>query len=275
MDKSDSHSSGGESPTLDDIQADLAKELPLFQPILDAAPPADFRIDGRKVPRQSPRSSGRTAMDAKANVSEPKPPDDPDSPLAFSMEGDEGNPPPALIPRYWAPGWNSDQAVNKFQAEIGGSLRNGDPGQRLVEPHSGAQPEFFGGVPPAFEPRDGRLFLAPLFHIFGSEPLSMMSPGIAELTPKPYVALHAEDAVRLSIAEGDSVQIEVDGMTLELPVMIVATLPKGVAGLPSGLPGMEHVGLPAWCVIKKSLPTPPLTPPQNGERKKRGDGAGT
>jgi NADH-quinone oxidoreductase subunit G len=262
LDGAASHSSGGESPTLDEILADLAKELPLFQPVLDAAPSADFRLDGRKVPRQSPRFSGRTAMDAKVNVSEPKPPDDPDSPLAFSMEGDEGNPPPALIPRYWAPGWNSDQAVNKFQAEIGGSLRNGDPGQRLVEPHSGAQPEFFGGVPPEFEPREGRTLLVPLFHIFGSEPLSMLSPGIAELAPQPYVAFHPEDAARLSIAAGDTVQVEVDGLMLELPAKIVATLPKGVAGLPSGLPGMEHVGLPVWCVV-----TPPRTPPQNGAGK--------
>ena len=57
-----------------------------------------------------------------------------DSPLAFSMEGDRGQPPSALIARYWAPGWNSVQALNKFQQEIGGLLRGGDPGERLIEP---------------------------------------------------------------------------------------------------------------------------------------------
>jgi NADH-quinone oxidoreductase subunit G len=76
------------------------------------------------------------------------------------------------------------------------------------------------------------------------------------------VAFHPEDAARLSIAAGDTVQVEVDGLMLELPAKIVATLPKGVAGLPSGLPGMEHVGLPVWCVV-----TPPRTPPQNGAGK--------
>ena len=36
-------------------------------------------------------------------------------------------------PLFWAPGWNSIQAVNKFQEEIAGPLRGGDPGVRLLE----------------------------------------------------------------------------------------------------------------------------------------------
>ena len=67
-------------------------------------------------------------MHADVDVSEPKPPDDPNSPLAFSMEGYEGRPPPALLAHDWAPHWNSVQALNKFQEEIGGPLRGGDPG---------------------------------------------------------------------------------------------------------------------------------------------------
>jgi NADH-quinone oxidoreductase subunit G len=93
--------------TLDEVEADLAARLPHFRPILDAAPPADFRSIGRKIPRQSPRSSGRTAIDVTVDVSELKPPGDPDSPLAFSMEGDGEPPPSALIPRFWKAGWNS------------------------------------------------------------------------------------------------------------------------------------------------------------------------
>ena len=36
------------------------------------------------------------------------------------MEGYYGPMPSSLIPFFWAPGWNSVQAVNKFQNEIGG-----------------------------------------------------------------------------------------------------------------------------------------------------------
>jgi NADH-quinone oxidoreductase subunit G len=123
-------------PTFDDVCRAMAQAVPAFAKAPDAAPSAAFRQIGNKIPRQSPRFSGRTAITAQLNVSEPKPPDDPDSPLAFSMEGSREQPPPALIARYWAPGWNSVQALNKFQQEIGGPLRGGDPGVRLIEPEA-------------------------------------------------------------------------------------------------------------------------------------------
>src|SRR5206468_6463076 len=107
----------------------------------DAAPNAKFRMSGAKIPRQPHRFSGRTAMNAKKDVHEPRPPGDPDSPLAFSMEGMTGlrQEPAALIPMFWAPMWNSPQAVNKFQAEIGGHLQGGDPGVRLIAANGSAR----------------------------------------------------------------------------------------------------------------------------------------
>ena len=128
---------------LDDVSAALAAALPVFQPILEIAPPASYRIAGQKIAREPARYSGRTAMFANIDVYEPKPPEDPDSPLNFSMEGFHGDPPPALIPRFWAPGWNSVQSLNKFQEEVGGPLRGGNPGRRLIEPP---------GAPPAAGP---------------------------------------------------------------------------------------------------------------------------
>ena len=73
-------------------------------------------------------------MIADISVHEPKPPQDPDTPLAFTMEGCQDHPPAPLISRYWSPGWNSVQALNKFQQEVGGPLNGGDPGKRLIEP---------------------------------------------------------------------------------------------------------------------------------------------
>ena len=133
-----------------------------------------FRMAGAKIPRQPHRYSGRTAMLANINVHEPKPPDDPDSPLAFSMEGYPDQPPAPLIPLFWAPGWNSVQAVNKFQEEIGGPLRGGDPGVRLIEP--GAEPSQLRRrrYPPAFEPRADEWLVVPLLphlRLRGIEPL--------------------------------------------------------------------------------------------------------
>lgn len=171
--------------TIDEIAKALAEMLPVFRPLPEVAPPADFRIVGQKIPRQPERYSGRTSIHADVNVSEPAPPDDPQTPLAFSMEGYEGQPPAALISRFWAPGWNSVQALNKFQQEIAGPLRGGDPGRRLFDRPDNASVAYFDTVPAAFRPRDGEWFAVPLHHIFGSEPLSVMSPGVAERSPCP------------------------------------------------------------------------------------------
>jgi len=68
-------------------------------------------------------------MLANINVSEPKPPEDEDSPLSFTMEGYRNEPPSSIIPFFWQPGWNSVQSINKYQIEIGGPLHGGDPGK--------------------------------------------------------------------------------------------------------------------------------------------------
>ena len=215
----------------------MAAEMPVFQPVLEIAPPAGFRIVGQKIPREPHRYSGRTAMHANVSVHEPQPPTDPDSPLAFSMEGHEGQPPASLISRFWAPGWNSIQALNRFQDEVGGPLRGGDPGKRLINP---APPSaYFTEIPPAFQRRAGQWLIVPLYHIFGSEELSELSPGIAELAPKPYVAMNPEEV------PAEDVTLTIAGVAQRLPVKRLAGLPLGVAGLYQPLANPE----PTWSTI--------------------------
>jgi NADH-quinone oxidoreductase subunit G len=166
--------------TFDDIASDMASAMPVFRPAVDTAPAADDRIQGQKIPRQAHRYSGRTAMLANVSLHEPKPPDDPDSPLAFSMEGYQGQPPAPLIARYWSPGWNSVQALNKFQQEVNGPLKGGDPGQRLIEPNREGPVRYYKEIPAASQLSNGEWLTGPRPHIFSSEELSGYAPGIAE-----------------------------------------------------------------------------------------------
>ncbi len=224
---------------LDEVLGAMAAHMPQLAAAAEAAPPSTFRIKGEEIPRQPHRYSGRTATLAHITVHEPKPPNDPDSPLAFSMEGYPNEPPAPLIPFFWAPGWNSYQAVNKFQEEIAGPLRGGSAGVRLIEP--GAGDGFVTALPPAFQPRAGEWLLVPRYHIFGSEELSREAPGIAQLSPQPYVALHPEDAAAFGS------EVEVAGR--RVPVAADPNLPRGVAAVPVGLAPFEGLDLPQWSQI--------------------------
>ena len=192
------------------------RALPELAAVRDAAPSAAFRIAGAKIPRSPHRESGRTAVLVNIDVSEPKPPEDPDSPLSFSMEGTPEQPPAALIPFFWSPGWNSIQAVNTYQKEVGGPLRGGDAGVRIIEPAAAKNGQaYFSDIPAAFEPREGEWLLVPMHHIFGSDELSLAAPGIAELAAKPHVAVNADD-----FADGMEVEVSCAGGTFRLPVRI-------------------------------------------------------
>jgi NADH-quinone oxidoreductase subunit G len=229
---------------LDQLRLAMAEAIPLLRPAIEAAPvPPSFA--GTSIPRESHRYSGRTAIHSGVTIHEPEPPADPDSPFAFSMEGYQGELPGALAPRFWAPGWNSIQALNKFQGEVGGPLRGGDPGSRLIEAAPAEGVSYFTRQMPPPAPRDERLIVVPLHHIFGSEELSMLTPAVAERAPRPYLALHPDDANRLSLAEGDEVDLALGETTLPLTVRLILGLARGVAGVPAGLPGLPGLDLPA------------------------------
>jgi len=229
------HPKSGGWKNLDQIVAAMAETVPVFSTISQIAPGADFREGGTKIPRQSHRYSGRTAILANVDVHEPKPPDDIDSPLAFSMEGYEGQPPSALIPRFWSPGWNSVQALNKFQNEVGGSLRGGDPGRRLIEPAGAAATIYFDEVPPKAQLGSGEWILTRIHHLFGSEELSQTATAIAEQAPRLYLAMHAKDAETLTLAAGETVTIVMGEVRQRLPVIINHSLPRKVVAVPAGL----------------------------------------
>jgi len=238
--------------TLDDCISALARTMPVFGSLPDVAPGADFRILGRKIPRQPSRASGRTSMHAHINIHEQKPPEDRDSPLAFSMEGYEGEPPASLIPRFHFPGWNSVQSMNKFQAGVGGPLSGGDPGLRLIEPGgSSERPNYFTDAPEEFMP-GSRFLVVPLFHIFGSEELSSLSPSVEELIPEPYVALNPDDASRLGLDEGEKAEVRFSEGVCFLRVSLRGGLPEGCAGLPFGLPGMAGVPRDEYIDVRKA-----------------------
>jgi NADH-quinone oxidoreductase subunit G len=234
----------------DDITRACAAAIPALASITAAAPDHHFRNAGVRIPRQTHRYSGRTAMRADISVHEPKQPVDEESPLAFSMEGLNRGQPGALLPYVWAPGWNSNQSLHKFQAEAGGPLKGGTAGARLLQSGTGANSGPVT-VPTPFRAEPGQWQLVPRQRIFGSDELSALSPGLAELVQPGFIEIGAADAQLLGVADGDglvvtmavttAVTTAVDNTLATLEVRINDTMAAGCAGYSVGLAGVQDL----------------------------------
>ena len=163
-------------------------------------PAATLRYAKDKVPRGSHRYSGRTAMNAHVDVHEQQPPQPVDSPLAFSMEG-QADCAGSLTTSYWAPKWNSVQALNKFQFEVGGALRGGEPGHLLITPDGAVRN--YSVAPAAYKRKKNEWLLVARHHIFGSDELSLHSASLVERVVQPYVAANSDDAKSLGVGQGE------------------------------------------------------------------------
>jgi NADH-quinone oxidoreductase subunit G len=229
---------------LDDIVETMAIDLPLFSKIRNYIPDADFRMINAKIPRQTIRYSGRTAMNANIAVSEAKLPEDRDSPLAFSMEGQPENPPSSLVPFYWMPGWNSVQAMYNYLDEPDESMKGGDPGIRLIEPVEGIKNIYFRQGSHITGVRKNEWLIVPVYQIFGSEELSSLSPSVAQRIQDPFVLMNKQDAEELGLKEGDFAELEILKIKLRVKVKTRGNSISRLAGLSVNMPDMPFIDVP-------------------------------
>jgi len=235
----------------DDVVASLITRMPLFSKMTQYMPGADFRMLNTKIPRQTMRYSGRTAMNAQTAVSETRVPQDVDSPLGFTMEGREENPPSSLVPFYWTPGWNSVQAMYNYLDEPNGSMKGGDPGLRLIEPAEKQTNTFYEIIRQTNEYQKDELIIVPVYRIFGGEELSSVAPALSQRIQEPALYLNQNDAERSGVKEGDMTLLEIMNNKIKIKVKIENSLPAGIAGLTVNLPGMPFIDLPGRGKLNK------------------------
>jgi NADH-quinone oxidoreductase subunit G len=246
-DKAGSESKSNYESILDEIAA----SIPELKEIKSIAPPPGFRIAGQKIPREPHRYSGRTSMHADVNVSEPKPPDDPDSALSFTMEGYRGQPPSPIIPSFWSPGWNSVQSINKYQIEVGGPLHGGDPGKRIFEKDDSANLKYFETKQNKFRRRENEYLAIPVYHIFGSEELSSVAEAVKKMIQEQFFWMNPDDAAKIGVKEDDLIQINNNDVSIKLPVKINLKIPEGMAGI-SVLANGKKIKFNQFINIKKT-----------------------
>ncbi|NHN89766.1 NADH-quinone oxidoreductase subunit NuoG [Acetobacter conturbans] len=218
---------------LNEVLAALAMAFPNLAQAAMAAPGADYRINGEKLRSQTYRASGRTVIRSFISVRDQPPPASPDTPFSSSMEGAYGpEMPGALVPTYQAPAWNSVQALNRFQFEIGGPMRGGPSGIRLLshaehhdtEPHPYA---YATDIPAPYAPQADAVLVLPDTRLFGSEELSMFSPPIIARSTAPMLGLPA------SVTTSDRMVLHLEDGPHILPVEPVPGLPAGIALCPA------------------------------------------
>jgi NADH-quinone oxidoreductase subunit G len=211
----------------DQITQDLSAHNEALSGITEAAPDASYRSGaGQKVARMTHRASGRTAMVANVTMHEPRQPIDNTSALAFTMEGANltkpGEVPDSLKPHIWSPGWNSNQAINKFQTETGGAGTDNAAGVRLIAPIAPAADlqARFTTIPAKAAQQGSALQLVPGYHLFGSEELSAYSNSIAQLAPRGYFAVHPDVAGQLGVTDQDGLEVQIQGSSIQLEVVV-------------------------------------------------------
>ncbi len=217
---------------LDDVIDAIARLVPSLEHIVEAAPNAGYRVHGLKIAREPRRYSGRTSMRSPLSVHEPRQPQDKDSALTFSMEGYVGpQETSSLIPFAWAPGWNSPQSWNKFQDEVGGHLKAGDPGVRLFDLLRKTAKRTY--VAPDATTTTGYQLL-PIANLYASDEMAARAPVMQERIGDAVLTLSVETAEQLKLQDGQDVLLQVGSDEVRLPIVVTENLPVGVIGYPLG-----------------------------------------
>ena len=220
---------------------DCATSAPAMTILGEVLPDTFHLPGGGKLPRQPERYSGRTAMKANLNVHEPKQAQDPDSALAFSMEGVPVRRDATLLASPWAPQWNSNQSIGKFQDEINGPLRQGHGGTLLLKRE--ADGAGFHPVPEADEATG--IELMPARQIFGSEELSARSEAIRKRMTDAYVAISPELAAEHGLSHGAAVSVQGEDASVTVLACVRGSMPSGVAALHASDREIDFHGLGA------------------------------
>ena len=185
-------------------------------------------------------------MRANINVHEPKQEQDENGVMVYSMEGVPAIKDASVLNSPWAPGWNSNQSIFKFQENAGGALKQGSNGQRLLANNS-TEKAWYEAADSNDSKQGFKVF--PLYHLFGSEELSAYTPAIQEKATSAYISLNTEDAKKLGLKAGDGVQVEHYGA---VPFIVREATQAGTVGVSVGLKGLNFQDISPAIMLGKA-----------------------
>lgn len=221
----------------------LTQKFPKLQVIEELGPDHEYRINGLKVARQSHRNSGRTAVNARQKVAEQLPIQDPDAPMSFTMEGIQSTEDTSLQANIWSPGWNSNQAIHKFQNSINASRNEISTGKFLQRSVSNLSDWSFdkdNNINLEHEREDKlnepvkKFYLHPLYRMFGSGELSAKASAIESIITMSFIQMNPYDAQTLGLNADDELEISINKSAYRVRLTVSPFMPKGNVGFSKG-----------------------------------------
>ena len=194
--------------SVNELLQECDSTLPKLTGVSAVLPELAEMPEGMKIPRQSHRYSGRTAMRANENVHEGKQPQDYDSVMAFTMEGMNSQKNASMMSNSWAPQWNSNQSITKFQDEVAGELRQAAHDALLFR-RNGEVGKYQQPAPKSVAV-SGAYSVIPAYQLYGSDELSAKSAVISERLTGSYAAVSPADAKQLGLTQGGMVEMQAE-----------------------------------------------------------------
>ena len=165
--------------------------------------------------------------------------------MAYSMEGVSALKDSTVFNSPWAPGWNSNQALFKFQDHTGGPLRSATHGERLLA--TGSTRDWY--VAETGKNGGSGFSVFPLYQLFGSEELTAHSDAIQAKATGAYIALNPADVQKLGLTSTDGVQLQHNGA---LPFVTRNSVQPGTVGVSVGLSGVNIHNLGSSIALNKA-----------------------
>lgn len=184
-----------------------------------------------KTARQTHRYSGRTAMMANQSVHEKKATQDINSMFSFSMEGGKVGQ-SSQMPFTWAPGWNSNQSISKYQQQVNGDLSKAPSVVQMFDPndviHTLKLPHNSSHTNLA---DSNQLCITQTKHIFANDYLGLKGHDFKLMSPIPHLQLSETDASHLGLDGVSHVQVSFDEQVHICELIVTDKQAKSVATL--------------------------------------------
>jgi NADH-quinone oxidoreductase subunit G len=151
----------------------------------------------------------------------------------------------------WAPQWNSNQSISKFQDEVAGDLKQGNPGVQIIS-KAEESGDYYPTNSSGTDLPQAIYRAIPAFQIFGSDELSNKAAPIRERLIGSYAAVSPADATQLQLKQNDLIELKVDGAVGEFSVCIREKVKPGTVVVFNGEGGYLNLQNNAEVELSKS-----------------------